>query len=76
MTGPSAPTFPPGRAALPSRRRRPRPCDVPATPHDLTYARPYPCGWRCDRHSPWALAGRDGPESPAAPLTAPAPARA
>lgn len=65
MTGPSAPRAPrPGRAALPLHRRR-RPCNVPQAPHDLTYARLYPCGWRCDRHSPWALAGRPGPESPA-----------
>lgn len=26
-------------------------------------ARLYPCGWRCDEHSPWALAGRPNPDS-------------
>lgn len=63
MTGPATqPT--PGRPAPPARRRRPA-CDVPQPSHDLTYARLYPCGWRCDRHSPWALAGRTAPESPA-----------
>lgn len=38
-------------------RRRPRPCAFSAPTHALTYARHYPCGYRCDRHSPWALAG-------------------
>lgn len=45
-----------------------RPCrwhPAPGTPwHDLTHARPYPCGWRCDRHSPWARAGWPGPTRP------------
>jgi hypothetical protein len=58
MTGPSAPV--PLRGGRPTprrrRRRRPGPCDVPQWPHDLTYARLYPCGWRCDRHSPGVLA--------------------
>ena len=26
-------------------------------------ARLYPAGWRCDAHSPWALAGRPNPDS-------------
>lgn len=26
--------------------------------------RPYPCGHRCDEHSPWALAGRPEPTTP------------
>lgn len=26
-------------------------------------ARLYPCGWRCDEHAPWALAGRPNPMS-------------
>ncbi|QFR00743.1 hypothetical protein F9278_36320 [Streptomyces phaeolivaceus] len=42
-------------------RRRPPPCEIPSVPHSLTYARPYPCGWRCDRHSPWGLAGHKSP---------------
>lgn len=28
---------------------------------DATPPRPYPCGWRCDTHSPWNLAGRTLP---------------
>ena len=41
-----------------------RPCgDVP--PHGLQYARLYPRGWCCDRHTPSALAGR--PEPPPGP---------
>lgn len=60
MSGPAAPNAPlPGRAAVTRARRA---CDVPWLPHDLTYARPYPCGWRCDRHSPWALAKQPEPE--------------
>lgn len=59
MTGLPAPS--PRRGGQPTpvrrrrRRRRPGACDVPLFPHDLTYARLYPCGWRCDRHSPAAL---------------------
>ncbi len=45
--------------------RRRRACDVPWFPHGLKKARPYPCGWRCDRHTPNALAGR--PETPPGP---------
>ncbi|MGQ4486860.1 hypothetical protein ACN6LM_003875 [Streptomyces sp. SAS_281] len=38
-----------------------RPCgDVP--PHGLRYARFYPRGWCCDRHTPSALAGRPEPQ--------------
>lgn len=37
-----------------------RPCDVPSLPHSLN-SRPYACGWRCDRHSPWGLRGWPGP---------------
>ena len=33
-------------------RGRRQPCDVPAVPHSLTYARFYVCGWRCDEHRP------------------------
>ncbi|MEH0564679.1 hypothetical protein QBA57_39800 [Streptomyces scabiei] len=42
-------------------RRRPPPCEVPATPHSLTRARLYPSGWKCDRHSPWGRAGHKSP---------------
>lgn len=41
--------------------RIPQPCDVPADEHDDTPARLYPCGWRCDRHSPWAIKGLANP---------------
>jgi hypothetical protein len=65
MTGRAAPHAPfRGGPATTFGRPRPRPrpaCGVPWLPHDLTYARLYPCGWRCDRHSPWALAGRPRP---------------
>lgn len=54
-----------------------RPCDVPWFPHGLRKARPYPCGFRCDRHAPWALAGQDepqpGPGLPASAWTTPSP---
>ncbi|MFJ4847587.1 hypothetical protein [Streptomyces sp. NPDC088733] len=37
----------------------------------------YPCGWRCDTHAPWALAGKPrpqpGPGWPAAHFTTPTP---
>lgn len=36
-----------------------------ALPHGLQAARLYPCGWRCDRHTPAAMAGR--PETPPGP---------
>lgn len=48
-------------------RGRLHPCDVPAPPHSLTYTRLYACGWRCDRHSPAAMA--DWPALPAAAQT-------
>lgn len=33
--------------------RKPPPCTWrKVSPHSLTYARPYPSGWWCDRHSP------------------------
>lgn len=55
----------PGRAG-----RRRRPCAMPWSGHGLTYARPYPCGWRCDRHSPWALAHQPEPQpGPGRPAT-------
>ncbi|MEU2181506.1 hypothetical protein [Streptomyces thermolilacinus] len=46
-------------------KARPVPCESPALPHGLTYARLYVTGWRCDRHTPAALAGR--PETPPGP---------
>lgn len=46
----------PAVAAVNRSRGRRHPCDVPAPPHSLTYSRFYPCGWRCDRHSPAAMA--------------------
>lgn len=48
--------------AMPRRPRRRRPCEVPCGPHSLTYARLYVGGWLCDRHSPWARAGRPEPQ--------------
>lgn len=42
-----------------------RPCTAQYFPHGLRYARPYVTGWRCDRHTPAAEAGR--PESPPGP---------
>lgn len=42
-----------------------RPCDVPWLPHGLLRARPFPCGWRCNRHTPNAVRGL--PESPPGP---------
>ncbi|MEV3995777.1 hypothetical protein AB0K62_08805 [Streptomyces halstedii] len=39
-----------------------QPCgDLP--PHGPRYARLYPRGWCCDRHTPSALAGRPEPQS-------------
>jgi hypothetical protein len=49
----------PPTVAAPRRGRR-EPCETPTLPHSLN-SRLYPCGWRCDRHSPWALAGHDSP---------------
>ncbi|MFE9737314.1 hypothetical protein [Streptomyces sp. NPDC006477] len=45
-------------------RRRTPPCDHPGQ-HGLKRPRLYPAGWRCDRHTPAALAGR--PEAPPGP---------
>jgi len=49
--------------------RQNRACDVPSFPHGLKRARPYPCGWLCDRHTPRALQGlpeiATGPGKPA-----------
>lgn len=42
------------------KRGRRQPCEIPSLPHSLN-SRFYPCGWRCDRHSPW---GRRGWSSP------------
>lgn len=49
----------PATVAAPRRGRR-QPCEIPALPHSLN-SRLYPCGWRCDRHSPWGRAGHDSP---------------
>ncbi len=35
---------------------------MPWFPHGMERARRYACGWRCDRHAPWALAGRPEPQ--------------
>jgi hypothetical protein len=57
--------------------REPQPCNVPTGDHSPGNARFYPCGWRCDQHSPWALAGRPepqpGPGWPATAWTTPSP---
>ncbi|MFE6816037.1 hypothetical protein [Streptomyces sp. NPDC057677] len=46
-------------------KRRPfRPCEL-SGPHGLGRPRLYVTGWRCDRHTPAALAGR--PEAPPGP---------
>lgn len=37
-------------------------CNLPGDEHDPT-VRLYPGGWRCDRHSPWATAGRPEPRT-------------
>lgn len=42
-----------------------RPCGSLGLPHGLRYARFYPCGWRCERHTPSAERGR--PEPPPGP---------
>ncbi|MEU0332202.1 hypothetical protein [Streptomyces sp. NPDC006193] len=60
----------------PPDRHRNESCDVPAE-HAPGPARPYPCGWRCDRHAPWAAAGQPepqpGPGIPAGAWTTPSP---
>ncbi|MEV8042433.1 hypothetical protein AB0P02_01130 [Streptomyces griseoluteus] len=60
--------------------RQPRqagPCDVPRDDHAPGPARLYPCGWRCNTHAPWALAGqpepKPGPGLPARAWTTPSP---
>lgn len=40
-------------------------CTSLAVPHAITYARVYPSGWWCARHTPNAVAGR--PEPPPGP---------
>ncbi|MEU0522734.1 hypothetical protein [Streptomyces niveus] len=42
-----------------------RPCGSIGLPHGLRYARPYPCGWRCEKHTPAAEQGK--PEPPPGP---------
>lgn len=42
-----------------------RPCGSLGMPHGLRYARLYPCGWRCSKHTPSAVADR--PEPPPGP---------
>lgn len=42
--------------------RKWKPCEVPSHPHGLKYPRLYACGWKCDKHSPWAVAGRLEPQ--------------
>lgn len=34
-------------------------CESLALPHALAYARLYPCGWRCARHTPAAMKDQD-----------------
>lgn len=41
------------------------PCEDADLLHGITYARLYPRGWCCDRHTPAALQGK--PESPPGP---------
>jgi hypothetical protein len=45
--------------------RDPHACGLLATerPHSPTLTRLYPCGWRCDNHAPWALAGQPEPQA-------------
>lgn len=56
--------------------RTPQPCDATLGAHDGEL-RFYVTGWKCDAHSPWALAGRDkpvpGPGYPAGAWTTPSP---
>ncbi|WP_328439323.1 hypothetical protein OHA71_23585 [Streptomyces sp. NBC_00444] len=46
-------------------RAKPPACTALSPPHALTYARLYPSGWWCARHTPNAFAGR--PEPPPGP---------
>jgi hypothetical protein len=50
--------------------RKPPPCTFQkVSPHSLTYARLYPSGWWCDRHSPRRRKGLpDLPPSPGWPI--------
>lgn len=41
---------------------RRRPCEDASLPHGFTYARRYLTGWKCDRHTPAAWAGRPEPQ--------------
>ncbi|MGW0566126.1 hypothetical protein [Streptomyces tauricus] len=47
------------------RRRRPGECTHVGPIHALTYARPFPSGWWCARHTPRAIRGL--PEFPPGP---------
>lgn len=49
------------RACAPPRRRPTPPCGHEPPGRPCPPARLYPCGWRCDAHSPAALAGRAVP---------------
>lgn len=64
MTGRSAPPDSRGGPPSPRRRRRVSPCQVLTGLHSLTRARLYPCGWLCDLHSPWHVAGRPATHTP------------
>lgn len=59
------------------RKRRQPPCEMRWFPHGLRRARFYVVGYRCDRHSPAALAGQPepqpGPGWPAGAWTTPTP---
>jgi hypothetical protein len=56
--------------------RIPEPCDATRGEHDGEL-RFYATGWKCDAHSPWALAGHQKPEPgpglPAGAWTTPSP---
>ncbi|MFE2311623.1 hypothetical protein ACFXC8_00230 [Streptomyces sp. NPDC059441] len=56
--------------------RKPQPCDTPNGEH-TGRLRFYANGWKCDAHSPWAMAGRPepqpGPGLPAGAWTTPSP---
>ncbi|WP_073946488.1 hypothetical protein [Streptomyces kebangsaanensis] len=47
------------------RHGKPPPCTWPTAPHALTYARLYPSGWWCAKHTPNAQQGK--PEAPPGP---------
>lgn len=46
--------------------RAPEPCDVPAEHNGQV--RFYVTGWKCDRHSPWAVQGLPAPAPGPGPL--------